>query len=89
MPDLLLKGATAYGFTGDIWTGERVAWLIKFKYGISYHPKHVCRLLKRLGWTPQKPVERATQRDQAAIDNWQSQRWPELKKSTGPKRAGR
>jgi transposase len=80
IPKLLLKGATAYGFTGEVWTGSRVAWLIKFTYGISYHPKHVCRLLKLLGWTPQKPVEKANQRDEAAVERFKQERWLELKK---------
>ncbi len=87
IPSLLLKGASAYGFTGDIWTGSRVAWLIKFKYGVSYHPKHVCRLLKLLGWTPQKPVEKATQRDEAAVERFKAQRWLTLKKK--PKKKAR
>jgi transposase len=80
IPKLLLKGASEYGFTGDIWTGSRVAWLIKFKYDVTYHPKHVCRLLKLLGWTPQKPVEKAVQRDEEAIARFKAQRWLELKK---------
>jgi transposase len=80
LPILLAKGATSFGFVGDIWTGTRVARLIKMQYGISYHPKHVCRLLKFLGWTPQKPVEKASQRDEAAIEKWQAERWPDLKK---------
>src|SRR5206468_11352581 len=80
LPTLLLKGATNFGFVGDVWTGSRVAKLIKMQYGISYHPKHVCRILKFLGWTPQKPVEKATQRDEAAIEKWQEEKWPALKK---------
>jgi transposase len=80
LPTLLLKGATSFGFGGDIWTGTRVARLIKVQYGVSYHPKHVCRLLKFLGWIPQKPVEKASQRDEAAIEKWQQEKWPDLKK---------
>jgi transposase len=45
LPSLLLKGASEYGFTGDVWTGSRVAWLIKFTYGVSgMHPSsRFCR----------------------------------------------
>src|SRR5690554_5831040 len=42
---------------------------------------HMSRILKRLGWTPQKPITRATQRDEAAIRAWRGERWPEVKKS--------
>lgn len=80
LPGLLLVGAESYGFTGQVWTSERVAWLIKFKFGISFHRAHVCRILKQIGWTLQKPVEKATERDEAAIEKWRTERWPRLKK---------
>jgi transposase len=78
---LLKQGAEAYGFLGDVWTRRRVAQLIKEQFAVSYHPTHVGRLLKQLGWSPQKPIVRATQRDEAAISAWYSERWPALKKS--------
>jgi transposase len=74
-------GASEYGLPGDVWTGRRVAWLIKFKYNVTYHPKQVCRLLKLLGWTPQKPVEKATQPADEAVERFKTQSCPELKKS--------
>jgi transposase len=80
LPALLLKGPQAYGFTGEVWTSERVAWLIEFKFGIKFHRAHVCRILKQIGWSVQKPVEKATQRDEEAIEKWRTERWPELKK---------
>ena len=78
--DLLQQGAAACGFLGEVWTRRRVAQLIKEQFGVSYHPTHVGRVLKRLGWSPQKSVVRATQRDEAAIAAWYSERWPALKK---------
>jgi transposase len=81
LPELLKQGAQAFGFRGDVWTAERVAILIKREYGVKYHPSHVGRLLREIGWTVQRPVTRATQRDEEAIDKWKTERWPELKKS--------
>lgn len=78
--ELLKQGAEAHGFLGDVWTRRRVAQLIKDRFGVSYHPTHVGRLLKQLGWSPQKPIVRATQRDEDAIAAWYSERWPALKK---------
>lgn len=80
LPRLLVRGATAYGFSNEVWTCKRVSWLIESQFGIKYHPMHVRRLLKKLGWTPQKPVEKASQRDEAAIANFRTQTQPELKK---------
>src|SRR5215208_5979269 len=37
LPDLLLQGAQAYGFVGDIWTQARIAAVIKREFGVSYH----------------------------------------------------
>ena len=80
LPDKLSHGAEAYGFLGDVWTCARVAVVIREEFGVSYHKAHVSRLLKRLRWTPQIPIERAEQRDEDEITRWRLQKWPELKK---------
>lgn len=80
IPDLLKQGPEAFGFRGDVWTRERVATVIRREFGVSYHPVHIGRILKALGWTRQKPVRRAHQRDEEAIQRWQEERWPELQK---------
>jgi transposase len=79
--ELLHQGAAAHGFLGDVWTRRRVAQLIQDEFAIRYHPTHVGRLLRQLDWTPQRPIVRATQRDEAAIAAWYAERWPALKKS--------
>jgi hypothetical protein len=79
----LAKGAEAYGFGGDVWTARRVAEVIHRTFGVRYHRDHVGRLLREAGWSRQQPIERATQRDEAAIKDWYEQRWPALKKSRG------
>src|ERR671917_1089672 len=86
LPALLAHGAEAYGFLGDVWTTKRVAALIKQEFGIRYHPAHVSRLLRAVGWSPQKPIRRATQRDEAAIARWTTERWPALQAK--PKASG-
>jgi transposase len=78
---LLACGAQAFGFLGEVWTRRRVAQLIHDEFGVRYHPAHVSRLLKQIGWSPQRPLVRASQRDDAAIASWYAERWPALKKS--------
>jgi transposase len=80
IPALLERGAEAYGWRGDFWTTRRVAQVIGDHFGVYYHPAHVSRLLRHLGWSVQKPITRATQRDAAAIAAWTSDRLPALKK---------
>jgi len=85
LPALLVWGAEAYGFRGDLWTTERVAAVIDRQFGVRYHPAHVSRILRALGWTVQRPVTRATQRNEEAIKAWQEERWPALKKRPSAK----
>ncbi len=61
-----------------MWTCPRIAQVIRWEFGVSYHKDHVSRLMKELGWTPQIPITRATQRDEQAIAHWRVAMWPEL-----------
>ena len=88
LPGLLEKGAVAHGFRGEVWTCQRVAQVIKREFGVGYHPAHVSRILKRLGFSLQKPDRLADQRDEDAIEEWREKRWPELKKGRS-RRIGR
>jgi transposase len=80
LPKLLSKGAESYGFRGEIWTCERVGEVIRWHYGVSYHPAHVSRILRSLGWSLQKPKRRAKQRNEDEIRDWLEEKWPEIRK---------
>jgi transposase len=80
LPGLLQRGPEAYGFRGQLWTRARIAAVIQLAFGVSYHPRHVGRLCQALRWSPQKPVRRARQRDEAAIVRWREETWPALQK---------
>lgn len=80
IPSLLAQGAKAHGFRGDVWTAKRVAAVIERAFGVRYHPVHVGRLLRHAGWSVQRPIQRATQRDEEAITRWHAERWPAIKK---------
>jgi transposase len=83
IPEFLSHGAEAYGFRGEVWTCRRIAQVIAREFSVTYHKDHVSRLLKALRWTPQKPMERAAQRDEEKIIEWRSETWPGLKKKRG------
>jgi transposase len=80
IPALLARGAQASGFRGDVWTASRVAEVIKRTFGIRYHRDHVGKLMREAGWRRQKPVERASQRNEVALKKWADERWPQIKK---------
>jgi transposase len=86
LPDVLAKGAEAYGFVGDVWTTKRIAIVIKRVFGVIYHPAHVSRVMRQIGWSVQKPILRATQRDEAKVTAWREHTWPAL--SAKPRRKG-
>ena len=88
LPELLAKGAEAYGFVGAVWTTKRVAVVIQREFGVRYHPAHISRLLRQEGLSVQKPVRRASQRDEAKIRVWQEETWPTLQAKPRP-RGGR
>jgi len=87
LPKMLERGAEAYGFRGDVWTRGRVGKLIKTEFEVRYSARHVGRILEKIGWSRQKPIERASQRNEAAIEQWRSEKWPVLKKKPKEKSA--
>jgi transposase len=80
LPALLERGAEAYGFLGAVWTRARVGEVIWREFGVRYDPSHVGRILRACGWSVQKPIRRAKQRDEEAIRAWREERWPEVEK---------
>jgi transposase len=77
---LLKKGPEALGYKTPLWTCLRVAHLIKREFQVQYHPEHVWKVLDRLGWSCQRPVGRARERNEAAIRHWKQVEWPGIKK---------
>jgi transposase len=50
--------------------------------GVRHRPAWVWALLRyRLGWSVQRPVRRAAERDQTAIDRWVRDDWPRIKQT--------
>jgi transposase len=84
LPALLARGPAAFGFRGELWTAPRIAAVIETHFGVRYHPAHLSRRLRASRWSPQRPIQRATQRDEAAIARWYAERWPVLKKGRPP-----
>ena len=81
LEDTLLRGARQAGYATDLWTCPRIARVIHQTFGVRYHVDHIGRLLRSLGWSPQKPQRRAIERDEAAIQRWVKTTWPKVKKT--------
>ena len=86
LQELLLKGPEKLGYETPLWTCARVAHLIDNEFGVEYHPGHVWKILDDLGWSCQRPVGRARERNEEAIGRWRRVEWPAIKKK--PKKKG-
>jgi len=83
----LEQGPQRLGYETSLWTSERVAELIRDEFGVRYHPGHVWKILVSLGWSCQRPVGRALERDEEAIRVWKKTTWPDIKKKPANKGA--
>ena len=77
---MLVAGALQAGFPTELWTVKRVRALVAREFGVEYSNSGGWELLRSLGFSPQKPEKRATQRDEQAIVQWKRKTWPALKK---------
>src|SRR5258708_16400008 len=78
--EALQRRPSALDYETVLRSEPRVDRLIDQLCGVRYHPAHVWRLLGQLGWSCQRPVGRALERDEEAIQHWKKYRWPQLKK---------
>ncbi len=83
----LLKGPRAHGFPTELWTLARVAELIERRFGVAYHPCHVWKVLRRMGWSAQKPERRAREQDEAAFRRWREAEGPRMQGGLGAEAA--
>ena len=72
------KNPRQYGFDFGLWTRQIVCELIAQRFGVRVSLASIGALLARQGLTPQKPLQRAYQRDPEAIDRWQRETYPAL-----------
>jgi transposase len=67
-----------HGFDFGLWTRQTVARLIEDKFGVRLSLAATGQVLARLGLTPQKPLQRAYERDPEAIAAWKTGVYPKL-----------
>ena len=86
---MLDRGALANGFPTDRWTLARVQQLIQQKFEISYHPNYLNRLLRKMGFSPQKPLAQAIEQEKELVQAWMQRDWPRIKKVAAARRRNR
>jgi transposase len=76
----LKRGPEAFGYASGLWTAARVRDLIAERARVRYHEDHVWRILRKLGWSCQRPSGKALERDEEGIRRWKKYRWVQIKK---------
>jgi transposase len=72
------KDPRQYGLDFGLWTRAMIAGLIEQKLAVKLGLTAVGELLAKLGLTPQKPLERAYQRNPEAIEKWKRETFPSI-----------
>jgi len=86
LADIINSGPVAAGFATGIWTCPLIAQVIAAEFSQTYHPGHVRKLLKQMGYSVQRPIASLVQADVAQHRKWVRYTYPNLKKT--PKRKG-
>lgn len=74
------KGAYAFGYVGNYWTLDRIAQVIWQLFGVRYHASAVWHVMRRMGWSSQRPQRQPLHRDEEAIEQWKAEELPRIKK---------
>ena len=74
------KDPRQHGFDFGLWTRRIVQTLIQEKMGVELCLTSVGKLLASLDITPQKPLRGAYERNPAAVELWQRESYPKLRK---------
>jgi transposase len=68
------------GVGGRLWTAKKVCVLAKALFEVSFTDRGMRKLLRRLGFSYQRPARRAVEADPETLLEWTEQRWVELRK---------
>ena len=77
------KDPRPWGFDFGLWTRKIVQQMIADKFGVSLTLPSVGHLLTSLDITPQKPLRRVYERDEAAVTKWKEETYPKLRRRAG------
>lgn len=77
---MLLKNPTQLSFEYALWTIQMIVDLIERKFKVRYSVVQVSYILKEIGFSKQKPLQRAYEQDPQKVDQWLRKDYPTIKK---------
>jgi transposase len=81
------RNPTEFGYRTELWTAARAAEQIHKAFGVRYNHRYLSQWLYERGITPQKPVTRPRERDDAEIQRWVKEEWKRIRKKAREQRA--
>jgi len=70
-----------------LWTRDAVGELLAKRFGVCVSVWTVGRLLRKWGFTPQKPLRRAYERDPVAVQKWLDEEYPAIRRAANREKA--
>ena len=67
----------SFGF--ELWTRGMIRDLIRREFGVALSEVSVGRLLRMMGLSPQRPLDRAYEQDPEAVQRWKSEQFPAIR----------
>lgn len=86
LTDIIDSGPSAYGLDTGVWTSVIIKEIIIDEFGVEYHPGHIRKLLKKIGFSVQRPTTKLMGGDPAAQRKWVRYTYPNLKKKPKKRR---
>jgi transposase len=87
LKECLKHPATMHGFLSELWSLPRIGDLIRQRYGVRFAKSGVWLFLRREGYSSQRPIRRALERNEGKIRRWLREEYPRILAFCQQKRA--
>ena len=84
LQDILDSGPVSCGLDTGVWTSPIIGEVIAQEWEVRFHPGHVRKLLRQLGYSVQRPTTKLVQADPIQKKRWVRYRYPHIKKKPAP-----
>lgn len=81
------KDPLQYKFPFALWTCAMIRKLIQNEFAVKLSDVSVGRLLKKIGFTPQRPLHKAYQKNEVLVNEWVTSEFPRIKELAKKKNA--
>jgi transposase len=79
---MVRQGPEDSGLDTGVWTSPIIADLVKRRFGISYSPSQIRRVLQELGFSVQYPRQELSKADGKLEATWLEEELPDIKKKS-------